>query len=97
MRSPEIRYSRADAEGISRRGKTRAGLHDLKNSDILQYLTTRSFVNVRTPPPSPARSGEKMIYDRGCIQNPICLARKRPFTARRVDHDVRYWQKRREY
>lgn len=55
MRSPEARRGvreRKLCENISSRKDERAAA-GLKNSDppSRQYLTTRSFVNVRAPPP----------------------------------------------
>lgn len=62
----------------------------LKNSDSpLAPISHDSVVRQRSyAHPAVPRDGEKMIYDRGRIQNPISLLRKRPFTARRVDRDM---------
>lgn len=98
MRSPE---AQAEAEEYLRRARGRTGvtLCRLKKfrPSSRQYLTTRSFVNIRTPPRRTARRRENDLRSRTYSKSDLAT-RKRPFAARRVDRDiVEYWQKRREY
>lgn len=75
MRSPEVRHRSASGSwGISRHVKTSATV-DLKNSDPpLAPISHDSVVRQRSyAHPAIPRDGEKMIYDRGRIQNPISL------------------------
>lgn len=84
MRSPEARRAEAEEYLVAER---RAGLKKIPTLLSRQYLTTRSFVNVRAPPRRTARRRENDLRSRTYSESDLAT-RKRPFTARRVDRDT---------
>lgn len=81
---------------ISRRGKTSVWLSAQKIPTLLAPISHDSVVRQCSHATPILRDGEKMIYDRGRIQNPISLL-VNVYSAPCWLWYVGYWQKRREY